>query len=90
MSKIANSVGLSFKYLRVSSYFNDLCSFYRVLSRGAPDKVFDRNEIEDAIAIGEKSGLKLMEPIDYACMDKVVHWDQTGLDYTFIFFAMKK
>jgi len=62
----------------------------RVLSRGAPDKVFDRNEIEDAIAIGEKSGLKLIEPIDYACMDKVVHWDQTGLDYTFIFFAMKK
>ena len=62
----------------------------RVFSRGPPDKVFDRNEIEDAIAIGEKSGLKLIEPIDYACMDKVVHWDQTGLDYTFIFFAMKK
>ena len=61
-----------------------------VLSRGAPDKVFDRNEIEDAIAIGEKSGLKLIEPIDYTCRDKVVHWDQTGLDYTFIFFAMKK
>ena len=62
----------------------------RVLSRGSPDKVFDRSEIEDAIAIGEKSGLKLIEPIDYTCMDKVVHWDQTGLDYTFIFFAMKK
>jgi hypothetical protein len=22
--------------------------------------------------------------------DKVVHWDTTGLDYTFIFFALKK
>jgi hypothetical protein len=53
------------------------------------DNVFDRNEIEDAIVIGEKSGL-LIEPIDYTCRDKVVHWDQTGLDYTFIFFAMKK
>ena len=31
-----------------------------VLSRGAPDKVFDRKEIEDAIAIGEKSALKLI------------------------------
>ena len=61
-----------------------------VFSRGPPDKVFDRIEIEDAIAIGEKSGLKLIEPIDYTCIDKVVHWDQTGLDYTFIFFAMKK
>jgi hypothetical protein len=62
----------------------------RVLSRGAPDKVFDRNEIENAIAIGKKSGLKLTEPIDYTHGDKVVHWKETGLDYTFIFFAMKK
>lgn len=34
--------------------------------------------------------VKLMEPIDYTCRDKVVHWDRTGLDYTFIFFAMMK
>jgi hypothetical protein len=60
-----------------------------ILSRG-PDNVFDRNEIEDAIVIGEKSGLKLIEPVDYTYRDKVVHWDQTGLDYTFIFFAIKK
>jgi len=61
-----------------------------ILSKGTPDKVFDRNEIEYAIMIGEKSGLKLIEPIDYTYMDKVVHWKETGLDYTFIFFAMKK
>ena len=61
-----------------------------VLSQGTPDKIFDRNEIEYAITIGEKSGLKLIEPIDYTHMDKVVHWKETGLDYTFIFFAMKK
>ena len=61
-----------------------------VLSEGTPDKVFDRNEIEYAITIGEKSGLKLIEPIDYTHGDKVVHWKETGLDYTFIFFAMKK
>jgi SAM-dependent methyltransferase len=61
-----------------------------VLSKGTPDKVFDRNEIEYAITIGQKSGLKLIEPIDYTHVDKVVHWKKTGLDYTFIFFAMKK
>lgn len=61
-----------------------------VLSKGIPDKVFDRNEIEYAIKIGEKTGLKLIEPIDYTYVDKVVHWKETGLDYTFIFFAMKK
>jgi hypothetical protein len=55
-----------------------------------PDKVFDRNEIEHGIKIGEKSGLKLIEPIDYTHLDKVVHWNETVLDYTFIFFVMKK
>jgi len=62
----------------------------RVLSKGTPDKIFDRSEIEAAVIIAEKYGLNLIGPIDYSFMDKVVHWDQTGLDYTFIFFAMKK
>lgn len=61
-----------------------------ILSRGTPDKVFDRTEIEDAIEIGEKSGLKLIEPLDYTHKNKVVHWKKTGLDYTFIFFTLKK
>jgi SAM-dependent methyltransferase len=61
-----------------------------VLSRGTPDKVFDRNEIENIIGIGEKSGLKLIGPINYTHVDKVVHWKETGLDYTFIFFGMEK
>ena len=61
-----------------------------VLSKGTPDKIFDRSEIEAAVVIAEKYGLKLIEPIDYRFMNKVVHWSKTGLDYTFIFFAMKK
>ena len=61
-----------------------------ILSKGTPDKIFDRSEIEAAVVIAEKYGLKLIEPIDYSFMDKVVHWNKTGLDYTFIFFAMKK
>jgi hypothetical protein len=61
-----------------------------VLSKVTPDKIFDRSEIEAAVVIAEKYGLNLIEPIDYSFMDKVVHWNKTGLDYTFIFFAMKK
>lgn len=61
-----------------------------VLSRGAPDNIFDRIEIEDAIEIGGKYGLRLIEPIDYTHANKVVRWKETGLDYTFIFFAMRK
>jgi SAM-dependent methyltransferase len=61
-----------------------------ILSKVTPDKVFDRNEIEDLIVAGAKCGLKLIEPMDYTYIDKVVHWNRTGLDYTFIFLAMKK
>ena len=61
-----------------------------VLSKGPPDNIFSRVEIENAIRLAEKSGLRLIEPIDFEYEDKVVHWNETGLDYTFIFFAMKK
>ena len=60
-------------------WLENITNTKHVLSREAPDKVFDRNEIEDAIAIGEKSGLKLIAPIDYICMDKVVHWGHACL-----------
>ena len=62
----------------------------KVYSRTGPDNIFDRNDIEHVIEIGDKYGLKLIEPIDYTHADKVVHWDEIGLDFTFIFFAMKK
>jgi SAM-dependent methyltransferase len=61
-----------------------------VFSKTTPDRVFDRNEIEDLIIIADKAGLKLVEPVNFTYMDKVVHWKRTGLDYTFIFLAMKK
>jgi SAM-dependent methyltransferase len=61
-----------------------------VLSKGPPDNIFSRAEIESAICVAEKKGLRLIEPIDFEYEDKVVHWNETGLDYTFIFFAMRK
>ena len=61
-----------------------------VLSKGPPDNIFSRVEIENAVRLAEKSGLRLVEPIDFEYEDKVVHWNETGLDYTFIFFAMEK
>jgi SAM-dependent methyltransferase len=63
-------------------------------SKGAygkhPDNIFSRDEIEDLIRIAEKNNLELLEPIDFTYQDRVVHWPVTGLDFTFIFFALKK
>ena len=64
-----------------------------------PDKIVNgiktrdnpRQEIEtNIIKTAEQYGFVLTELIDFTYEDKVVHWDTTGLDYTFIFFALKK
>ena len=59
--------------------------------KNSPDNVFSRKEIEeDVVNISEQNGFVLTEPIDFTHEDKVIHWDATGLDYTFIFFALRK
>ncbi|MGA8105374.1 MAG: class I SAM-dependent methyltransferase [Nitrososphaeraceae archaeon] len=59
--------------------------------RHKPDNIFSREEIEtNIIKTAEQYGFVLTELIDFTYEDKVVHWDITGLDYTFIFFALKK
>ena len=59
--------------------------------RHKPDNIFSMEEIEtNIIKTAEQYGFVLTELIDFTYEDKVVHWDATGLDYTFIFFALKK
>jgi 2-polyprenyl-3-methyl-5-hydroxy-6-metoxy-1,4-benzoquinol methylase len=88
MSRIIKNNG----YLLTSTdYWPDkLVNNKNVLSKGTPDNIFSRDEIENLVAIAEKSGLKLIEPIDFEYKDKVVRWNSIGLDFTFIFFAMRK
>lgn len=61
-----------------------------VISNNEPDNVFSRIEIESMIEVGEKYGLRLIEPMDYSYGEKVVRWKRTGLEYTFILFGMRK
>ena len=88
MSRIIKNNG----YLLTSTdYWPDkLVNNKNVLSKGTPDNIFSRDEIENLVTIAEKNGLKLIEPIDFEYKDKVVRWNSIGLDFTFIFFAMRK
>ena len=88
MSRIIKNNG----YLLTSTdYWPDkLVNNKNVLSKGTPDNIFSRDEIENLVAIADKNGFKLMEPIDFQYKDKVVQWNSIGLDFTFIFFAMRK
>ena len=59
--------------------------------RNDPDNVFSKEEIEKhVLKAAELNDLILTEPIDFSFENKVVHYNVTGLDYTFIFFALKK
>ena len=59
--------------------------------RNDPDNVFSKEEIEkDVLKAAALNDLILTEPIDVSFENKVVHYNVTGLDYTFIFFALKK
>jgi SAM-dependent methyltransferase len=59
--------------------------------RDHPDNIFSKEEMDSSVLkTAEQNSFVLIEPIDFTYDDKVVHYDATGLDYTFIFFALKK
>jgi SAM-dependent methyltransferase len=59
--------------------------------KNSPDNIFSRREIEeDVIRIAERNGFLLNEAIDFTYEEKVIHWNDTCLDYTFIFFTLRK
>jgi SAM-dependent methyltransferase len=88
MSRIIKNNG----YLLTSTdYWPDkLFNNKNILSKGTPDNIFSRDEIKKLVEVADKNGFKLMEPIDFQYKDKVVQWNSIGLDFTFIFFAMRK
>jgi len=57
---------------------------------GVPVHIFTRDEIQQAIKLGEQHGLVLTSKIDLTCVEKVVHWKEVGLDYTFVVFTLRK
>lgn len=57
---------------------------------GVPIHVFTKEEIGAAIEIAKEFGLKLTGPLDLTCEEKVVHWKEYDLRYTFIIFTLQK
>lgn len=88
MGRIIKKGGL---LLTSTDYWPDkITNTVKAISQASPDNIFSREEIDDLIKKAEKNGFALTEPVDFTYKDKVVHWDATGLDYTFIFFALRR
>lgn len=82
MSRILKTGGL---LLTSTDYWPD-----KIINTRSSDNIFSTEEVTNMIEVADQNGLALIEPIDFTYEDKVVHWYETNLDYTFIFFAMKK
>lgn len=57
---------------------------------GAPVRIFSRDEILLAIDLAVKSGLVPTGSIDLSCDQRVVHWAEMDLDYTFLVMCFRK
>lgn len=57
---------------------------------GVPVHIFTANEIQEAIGLAAQHGLVLISEINLACEEKVVHWKDVNLDYTFVIFTLRK
>ena len=57
---------------------------------GVPIRVFTQQEVRHAIELARRSGLVLATPINLISSEKVVHWEEVGLDFTFVVFTLRK
>jgi SAM-dependent methyltransferase len=55
-----------------------------------PVHIFTQSDIVQAIELAERYGFALTAPIDFGCNERVVQWERTGLDYTFLIFTLRK
>jgi SAM-dependent methyltransferase len=57
---------------------------------GEPIHIYSKNEIIQALELATRYGFSLMSPIDLRPAEKVVHWKEYDLRFTFVIFALQK
>ncbi|MGI8426958.1 MAG: class I SAM-dependent methyltransferase [Actinomycetota bacterium] len=57
---------------------------------GVPIHIFTKDEITQGLELAARYGFSLMSPIDLRSAEKVVHWKQYDLRYTFVIFSLQK
>ena len=57
---------------------------------GVPIRVFSEEDIREALGIASDFGLKPRGSLDLDCGEKAVRWEEYGLEYSFLVFALYK
>jgi SAM-dependent methyltransferase len=60
------------------------------VAHGMPIKIFTKPEIEEALNLAKAVGFEMTGPVDLECAEKPIHWEQFGLEYTFVIFTLRK
>ncbi len=57
---------------------------------GTPIRIFTRDEIRGCIQLATSHGFRLLSPLQLECQERVVHWREHNLQYTFVMFSLLK
>jgi SAM-dependent methyltransferase len=57
---------------------------------GVPVKVFTEEDVLKLFTLAQQNGFVMTGPIDLSCNEKVVHWSEVDLDFTFLVFTLRK
>jgi SAM-dependent methyltransferase len=57
---------------------------------GVPIHVFTKEEIIEALELARQYGFSPLSPLDLTSEEKVVHWKEHDLHYTFVNFSLRK
>lgn len=87
MSRILKPGGI---LITSTDYFETAVNTQNKLAYNVPIHIFTKQEILAGLEIAKQFGFILTGPLDLSAKDKVVHWKQHNLDYTFIVFSLRK
>jgi SAM-dependent methyltransferase len=73
-----------------TDYFSEPIDVRGARAYGTDVKIFTRTEIEGALVLAATCGLVPTGPVPLESDEKPVHWERTGLDYTFVMFTLVK
>jgi SAM-dependent methyltransferase len=78
-------------FLIVSTdYWNNRIDTQGKKAFGVEVKVFTQEDIQEFIDLARKIGFTLTGNVDFTTEEKAVHWQDVGLDFTFIVLALQK
>jgi SAM-dependent methyltransferase len=87
MSRILKTGGI---LVTSVDYYETLTDTRGQNAYGCPIHIFNREEICEVLAIARAYGLNPTSPIDLNSDEKVIHWKEFDLRYTFLIFTLRK